>query len=45
MLGSDTILHVPVEGVGMIKARVQGEFALRHGQKAYLTPDPTKIQL
>ena len=42
-LGSDTILHVPVEGVGMIKARVEGEFALRHGQKAYLTPDPTKI--
>jgi multiple sugar transport system ATP-binding protein len=27
----------------MIKARVEGEFALRHGQKAYLTPDPTKI--
>src|ERR1700751_323427 len=42
-LGSDTILHVPVEGIGMIKARVEGEFALRHGQKAYLTPDPTKI--
>ena len=39
----DVILHVPVEGVGMIKARVEGEFALRRGQKAYLTPDPTKI--
>jgi multiple sugar transport system ATP-binding protein len=42
-LGSDTILHVPVEGVGTIKARVEGEFGLRHGQKAHLTPDPTKI--
>jgi multiple sugar transport system ATP-binding protein len=42
-LGSDTILHVSVEGVGMLKARVEGEFGLRHGQKAYLTPDPTKI--
>jgi len=42
-LGSDTILHVPVEGVGTIKARMEGEFGLRHGQKAHLTPDPTKI--
>jgi multiple sugar transport system ATP-binding protein len=42
-LGSDTILHVSVEGVGTVKARVEGEFALRHGQKAHLTPDPTKI--
>jgi multiple sugar transport system ATP-binding protein len=22
---------------------VEGEFALRHGQKAHLTPDPTKL--
>jgi multiple sugar transport system ATP-binding protein len=42
-LGSDTILHVSVEGVGIVKARVEGEFGLRHGQKAHLTPDPTKI--
>jgi multiple sugar transport system ATP-binding protein len=42
-LGSDTILHVAVEGIGTIKARVEGEFALQHGQRAYLTPDPSKI--
>jgi multiple sugar transport system ATP-binding protein len=42
-LGSDTILHVLVEGVGIVKTRVEGEFGLRHGQKAYLTADPTKI--
>ena len=42
-LGSDTILHVPVEGIGVVKARVEGEFGLRHGQKAYLTADPAKI--
>ena len=42
-LGSDTVLHVSVEGLGMVKARVEGEFGLRHGQQAYLTPDPTKI--
>jgi multiple sugar transport system ATP-binding protein len=42
-LGSDTVLHVSVEGIGTVKARVEGEFALRHGEKAYLTPDPGKI--
>jgi multiple sugar transport system ATP-binding protein len=42
-LGSDTILHVPVEGIGIVKARVEGEFGLRHGQRAYLTADPAKI--
>jgi multiple sugar transport system ATP-binding protein len=42
-LGSDTILHVSVEGIGTIKARVEGEFPLQHGQRAYLTPDPSKI--
>jgi multiple sugar transport system ATP-binding protein len=42
-LGSDTILHVAVDGIGIVKARVEGEFGLRHGQKAHLTPDPTKI--
>ena len=41
-LGSDTILHVSLEGVGTVKARVEGEFGLRHGQRAYLTPDPTR---
>jgi multiple sugar transport system ATP-binding protein len=42
-LGSDTILHVPVESIGIVKARVEGEFGLRHGQRAYLTADPAKI--
>jgi multiple sugar transport system ATP-binding protein len=42
-LGSDTFLHVTVEGVGQIKARVEGEFGLKYGEKAYLTPDPAKL--
>jgi len=42
-LGSDTFLHIAVDGVGSIKARVEGEFGLNHGQKAFLTPDPTKL--
>ncbi len=42
-LGSDTFLHITVGGVGPIKARTEGEFGLKHGDTAYLTPDPAKI--
>jgi multiple sugar transport system ATP-binding protein len=42
-LGSDTFLHIAVEGIGQVKARVEGEFGLAHGETAYLTPDPTKL--
>jgi len=42
-LGSDTILHVSVGGVGVVRARVDGELALSHGETAYLTPEPSKI--
>ncbi|HEY1722448.1 MAG TPA: ABC transporter ATP-binding protein [Magnetospirillaceae bacterium] len=42
-LGSDTFLHITVDGVGSIKARVEGEFGLTHGDTAFLTPDPGKI--
>ena len=42
-LGSDTFLHIAVDGVGAIKARVEGEFGLTHGDAAYLTPDPAKL--
>jgi multiple sugar transport system ATP-binding protein len=42
-LGSDTFLHISVAGVGPIKARVEGEFGLSHGDTAFLTPDPAKI--
>ncbi|WP_157018914.1 ABC transporter ATP-binding protein [Mesorhizobium xinjiangense] len=42
-LGSDTLLHVHVDGIGQVTARADGEFALRHGEPVYLTPDPSKI--
>jgi multiple sugar transport system ATP-binding protein len=42
-LGSDTFLHINAAGVGAIKARVEGEFGLAHGDTAYLTPDPARI--
>jgi multiple sugar transport system ATP-binding protein len=42
-LGSDTFLHVNVDGVGALTARTEGEFGLQHGEKVYLTPDPSRI--
>jgi multiple sugar transport system ATP-binding protein len=42
-LGSDTFLHVHAEGIGQLTARTEGEFGIRHGERAYLTPDPARI--
>ncbi len=42
-LGSDTFLHVNVEGVGMLTVRAGGEFPVHHGDSVWLTPDPTKL--
>ncbi len=42
-LGSDTFLHVKVEGVGTLTARAGGEFPVHHGDTVYLTPEPDKV--
>jgi multiple sugar transport system ATP-binding protein len=42
-LGSDTFLHVDVEGIGPVTARGSGDFAARAGEIVYLTPDKTRI--
>jgi multiple sugar transport system ATP-binding protein len=42
-LGSDTFLHVQVEGIGQVTARAGGELSLKHGARVFLTPDPAKI--
>ena len=42
-LGSDTFLHVDVEGIGMVTARSNGDFASKAGDIVYLTPDKTRI--
>ena len=42
-LGSDTFLHVNVDGIGQINARCDGEFGARHGNRIYLTPNETKL--
>lgn len=42
-LGSDTFLHIQVEGVGAITARADGDFPAKHGDTVYLTPEPDRI--
>ena len=42
-LGSDTFLHVDVDGIGTMTARASGEFDVKHGDRIYLTPEADKI--
>ncbi len=42
-LGSDTFIHVNVDGLGMMTARGDGEVSVRHGDTVYLTPQPSKM--
>jgi multiple sugar transport system ATP-binding protein len=42
-LGSDTFLHVHVEGMDTLTVRTRGEFAAHHGDTVYLTPQPDKV--
>lgn len=37
-LGSDTFLHVNVDGIGQMTVRADGEIGLDHGATVYLTP-------
>src|SRR6185312_12323122 len=42
-LGSDTFLHVNVDGLGLMTVRAEGEKQLHHGDTVWLTPDPQRI--
>jgi multiple sugar transport system ATP-binding protein len=42
-LGSDTFLHVRVDGGETMTARAEGEFDVRHNDEVYLTPPPEKL--
>ena len=42
-LGSDTFLHVAVDGIGTITARAGGEVGVAHNDDVHLTPLPDKI--
>ena len=42
-LGSDTFLHVQVDGVGKITVRTDGDFSTDFGQQVFLTPEPARL--
>ncbi|MCB1383858.1 MAG: ABC transporter ATP-binding protein, partial [Notoacmeibacter sp.] len=42
-LGSDTLLHADVEGIGPVTVRADGEFSVRHGDTVWMTPQADKI--
>jgi multiple sugar transport system ATP-binding protein len=42
-LGSDTFLHIHVDGIGQLTARADGEFSREHGDAIWLTPEEGKI--
>jgi multiple sugar transport system ATP-binding protein len=42
-LGSDTFLHLTVDGVGPMVVRADGEVDVRHNDRVFLTPDPAKL--
>jgi len=42
-LGSDTFLHIKMEGAGLITARADGEFGADYGDTVFMTPEPSRI--
>ncbi|SON58108.1 Maltose/maltodextrin import ATP-binding protein MalK [Hartmannibacter diazotrophicus] len=42
-LGSDTYLHVHVEGQDIMTVRVGGEFPVHYGDRVFLTPEAGKV--
>jgi multiple sugar transport system ATP-binding protein len=42
-LGSDTFLHVHVDGIGMVTVRAGGDFPVTHGDTVWLTPEEGRI--
>ncbi|MBV2184292.1 MAG: ABC transporter ATP-binding protein [Rhizobium sp.] len=42
-LGSDTFLHVAIDGVGPVTVRGSGEMPVRHGDVVYVTPDKARL--
>jgi multiple sugar transport system ATP-binding protein len=42
-LGSDTFIHVQVDGVGKITVRTDGDFTTDFGQQVYLTPEADRL--
>ncbi|WP_271895446.1 ABC transporter ATP-binding protein [Candidatus Phyllobacterium onerii] len=42
-LGSDTFIHVQVDGLGKITVRTDGDFSTDFGQQVFLTPEPARL--
>src|SRR5690606_12865580 len=42
-LGSDTFVHVDVEGIGQVTARADGDFSIKHGSRVFLEPDEARL--
>ena len=42
-LGSDTFVHVHVDGIGAMNARIGGEMGVSFGDEVWLSPDPDKL--
>ncbi|MBZ9602551.1 ABC transporter ATP-binding protein [Phyllobacterium chamaecytisi] len=42
-LGSDTFIHVQVDGIGKITVRTDGDFSTDFGQQVFLTPEPARL--
>ncbi len=42
-LGSDTFIHIDVEGIGQVTARADGDVSLRHNDVVWLTPDTARL--
>jgi multiple sugar transport system ATP-binding protein len=42
-LGSDTFLHIKIDGIGPVTARVAGEMGLEHGDAVWISPAPDKV--
>lgn len=42
-LGADTFVHIHVEGMGQVTARVGGDLPVQHGDTVFLTPEEGRI--
>ena len=42
-LGSDTFLHIDIDGVGSVRGRTDGDYSARFGDTVYLTPEPNRV--
>ena len=42
-LGSDTFIHIEVDGIGPVTARADGDVVLSHGDPVWLTPDQSRM--